>query len=32
MTASPQKATQQFGSAVMPIRREQMLTAGQRLG
>jgi hypothetical protein len=32
MTAPPQKATQQFGSAVTPIRWEQMPTASQRLG
>ena len=32
MTAPPQKATQQFGSLVTPIRWEQMLTASQRPG
>ena len=32
MTAPPQKATQQFGSAVTPIRWDQLLTASQRPG
>jgi hypothetical protein len=32
MTALPQKATQQFGSQVTPIRWDRMLKASQRPG